>query len=186
METGADGGASTEEPLDKQVEHVLAEARTVLPGVQALFGFQLIAVFNQRFCEALDHAHQCVHLVALGLVALATALLMTPAAYHRQVEPGRVSRRLVRVGTACLTASMLPVLLAVTLDFYLIAHIILRDVWLTKALPALVGVVFIGLWYCLPASARLARRRAGRGADGSPISRENWRSPDRRPPPGAA
>jgi hypothetical protein len=161
MATRTDGGASIEEPLDKQVEHTLAEARTVLPGVQALFGFQLVAVFNQRFHEALDHAHQCVHLAALGLIALATALLMTPAAYHRQVEPGRVSHRLVRVGTACLTASMLPVLLAVTLDFYLIAHIILGDEGPTGALAALVGFVFIGLWYGLPTLMRFAGRHTG-------------------------
>ena len=35
--------------LKDQARNVLEEARMVLPGIQALFGFQLIAVFNQRF-----------------------------------------------------------------------------------------------------------------------------------------
>src|SRR5205823_10297737 len=64
------------------------EARMVLPGIQALFGFQLIAAFNTRFTE-LELADRAVHLSALILVALAIALIMTPAAYHRICEPGR-------------------------------------------------------------------------------------------------
>ena len=59
----------------------------VLPGVQALFGFQLIAVFNTGFAEKLSHGEQRVHLLALALVAMAGALIMTPAAYHRQTSP---------------------------------------------------------------------------------------------------
>src|SRR4029077_15687373 len=41
------------ESLETEVEQALEEARMVLPGIQALFGFQLIAVFNQRFDQAL-------------------------------------------------------------------------------------------------------------------------------------
>ena len=42
-------GTVVKEPLEKVVEHLEEEARMILPGIQALFGFQLIAVFNQRF-----------------------------------------------------------------------------------------------------------------------------------------
>jgi len=62
----------------------------VLPGIQALFGFQLIAVFNQGFGEKLSHGAQLVHLLALVLAALAMALVMTPAALHRLSEPRSV------------------------------------------------------------------------------------------------
>ena len=140
-----------EEPLDKQVEQVLAEARMVLPGIQALFGFQLVAVFNQRFAEALDHAQQYAHLGALGLTAVATALLMTPASYHRRVEPGRVSHQLVRVGTQCLNLAMLPLLAAIGIDFYLIAHIIVGQPGVPAVLTALLVLIFAALWYGLPA-----------------------------------
>jgi hypothetical protein len=37
--------------LEDALTHLLEECRMVLPGVQALFGFQLIAVFNRSFFE---------------------------------------------------------------------------------------------------------------------------------------
>ncbi len=37
------------ESLEDESTHATDEARMVLPGVQAILGFQLIAVFNQRF-----------------------------------------------------------------------------------------------------------------------------------------
>ncbi len=57
----------------------------VLPGIQVLFGFQLIAAFNERFRE-LAPLEQQLHYSSLVLVSLAIALIMTPAAYHRLVS----------------------------------------------------------------------------------------------------
>ena len=37
------------ETLEEEATHATDEARMVLPGIQAILGFQLIAVFNQRF-----------------------------------------------------------------------------------------------------------------------------------------
>ena len=79
------------ESLEKEATHATDEARMVLPGVQALLGFQLIAVFNQRFTE-LDGDKQVLHLAAFLLIALATGLIMAPAAYHRQAERGCITR----------------------------------------------------------------------------------------------
>ena len=39
--------------LPEATSHLLEECRMVLPGIQALFGFQLIAVFNSRFADDL-------------------------------------------------------------------------------------------------------------------------------------
>jgi hypothetical protein len=49
------------ETLEEEATHATDEARMVLPGVQAVLGFQLIAVFNQRF-ELFSPAEQVVHL----------------------------------------------------------------------------------------------------------------------------
>lgn len=40
--------------LSEAVTHLLEECRMVLPGIQALFGFQLIVVFNPTFYEKLS------------------------------------------------------------------------------------------------------------------------------------
>ncbi|MEA2808042.1 MAG: hypothetical protein QOJ17_2183, partial [Rhodospirillaceae bacterium] len=37
------------ETLEEEATHATDEARMVLPGVQAVLGFQLVAVTNQRF-----------------------------------------------------------------------------------------------------------------------------------------
>jgi len=49
-------------PLEREANRVIEEARMVLPGIQALFGFQLVAVFNNRFETALSPSEQTLHL----------------------------------------------------------------------------------------------------------------------------
>src|SRR5438874_8821518 len=78
-------------PLSKAAEYLLDECRMVLPGIQALFGFQLIAVFSAEFEQKLGHAEQVAHLGAIGLVAIAVAMIMTPAALHREAGAGQVT-----------------------------------------------------------------------------------------------
>ena len=62
--------------------------------LQALFGFQLIAVFNAKFWD-LSFSDRVVHLVAIGLLAIAIALVMTPAAYHRLALGNTVSQSFI-------------------------------------------------------------------------------------------
>src|SRR4029079_4924361 len=115
------------ESLEKQVTHALDEARMVLPGVQALFGFQLIAVFNSPFESLLSFGEQRWHLVAVFLTVLTVVLMMTPAAYHRQATPHASSREFVSMASHLLTAGMFILMLSLWLDCYLIARIILND-----------------------------------------------------------
>jgi hypothetical protein len=66
---------SSERPatLEEETKTAIEEARMVLPGIQALFGFQLVAVHNNRFHD-LTGMEQILHLFALILVALAAGL----------------------------------------------------------------------------------------------------------------
>jgi uncharacterized BrkB/YihY/UPF0761 family membrane protein len=129
----------------------------VLPGVQAVLGFQLIAVFNQRFQE-LSAGEQLLHLAAFLLMALAMGLLMTPAAYHRQVERGCVSRRFVDLSSTLLTFAMLPLIAGVCLDTYLIARLILKEHELAMIVAVGTALLLGGLWYGLPAICRRLTR----------------------------
>ena len=81
-----------ETSLDQRIVQVLTEARVVLPGAQALLGFQLAMVLMEAFPK-LPHPVQLVHLASLGFIALATIVLMAPAAYHRIVERGEDTER---------------------------------------------------------------------------------------------
>lgn len=147
-------------PLSKAAGYLIEECRMVLPGIQALFGFQLIAVFSERFDTALGSDLQQLHLAAIALVAVAIALIMTPAAYHRQVDPLRVSRRFIQVSTALLIASMPVLLAALALDFYVVARLIV-DSPTAGTLATALAVLYCMLWFGLPWYERLRHRGTG-------------------------
>ena len=149
------------EPLEQEANHVLEEARMVLPGIQALFGFQLIAIFNARFDTALASYEQLLHLLAIILVALAIALIMTPAAYHRQAERGGVSRYFIDLSSNLLTGALALLLPALVLELYLIARIVLDSIPAGCAIAAAMFAVFAGLWFVFP-RVKSARARSAR------------------------
>ena len=140
---------------------LLNECRMVLPGIQALFGFQLVAVFSDRF-GGLPRSDQLMHLWATALVTVAIAMIMTPAAYHRQAGVRHVSLRFVHVCTNLLVASMLPLAVAICLEFYIVADVL----WGEGPIAALavgMGAVYAALWVVLP-QVMIARERAERAA----------------------
>jgi hypothetical protein len=141
-------------PLPKAAEYLLEECRMVLPGLQALFGFQLIAVFNSTFAEKLSSGEQRLHLAAIGLVAVAIACVMTPAAYHRQRGTREVSETFIALSTRMLLLSMVPLAVGICLDFYLIARLILNTS-LVPLLTAALLMVFMVVWFVLPRSRAL-------------------------------
>ena len=49
-------------------------------------------MFNSTFREKLTSTEQIIHLVAIALVAMSIALVMAPAAYHRQTGPEEVTK----------------------------------------------------------------------------------------------
>jgi uncharacterized protein involved in response to NO len=142
-------------PLSKSAEFLLDECRMVLPGIQALLGFQLIVVFSPGFDTKLGPLEQRLHLVAIALVAVAVAIIMTPAAYSRQTEPRAVTEQFIRISTRLLILSMLPLAAAISLDFYLIAGIIVPAA--AAILAALLFLVFFALWFVLPRVRALQR-----------------------------
>ncbi len=137
--------------LGDAIGALLEECRMILPGVQALFGFQLIAVFNQGFGEKLSAGEQVVHLLALALVAISGALIMAPAAYHRQTAPRmEASDGFMVLASRLLLVALAPLMLGIALDFYLISHIILKDSGLSLVLSILLFAVFVIAWYLMP------------------------------------
>src|SRR5205085_8438861 len=81
--------------LKDKIDQALTEARVVLPGAQALLGFQLVTIFMDGF-DKLPNILKFIHIGSLALVGMTMILLMTPAAYHRIAERGEDTKRVHR------------------------------------------------------------------------------------------
>ncbi|HKP72728.1 MAG TPA: DUF6328 family protein [Pyrinomonadaceae bacterium] len=136
-----------------KIKHVLTEARTVLPGAQALLGFQFIAILTESF-DKLPASSKYVHVAGLALVALSTVLLMTPAAYHRIVERGEETEHFHRFASHILLAAMIPLALGITASFYVVLRKTTESVTFSAVAAAAALLFFYGLWFGLTAYRR--------------------------------
>jgi hypothetical protein len=155
--TPHDGGRTEKISLDSAATHILEECRMVLPGIQVLFGFQLIAVFSDGFAEKLSSAEQLVHLAAMVLVVVSIALIMAPAALHRQTQQQEVSERFISVASNLLLASMFPLVLGVCVEVYLVSVVIAKHAAVGVVLALALAAVFALLWLVLPRRERARR-----------------------------
>lgn len=144
--------------LKEEMTQILEEARMVLPGVQALFGFQTIVFFNERFHKLSDIAVRS-HELALSLVVISIALLMTPAAYHRVVESGMISRQTINVASRFIRYSMIPLSIAIALDIYTVLSSVHGDSLVPLVCGITTSLLLTGLWFLFPLLARRRREK---------------------------
>jgi hypothetical protein len=152
-----DRSMSEQTSLENKIKQVLTEARVVLPGVQALLGFQLSAMLTDAFGK-LPKTSQYVHLVSLGLLAASIVLLMAPAAFHRIVERGEDTERVHRFASAMVLLALVPLALGMAGDFFVVLDKVLESPGVALALAAASLVFFFGLWF----GVTLAMRARGR------------------------
>ena len=84
-----------------------------------------------------------------------------PAAYHRQVEPGTVSKFFVSLASVLIAVAMLPLMMGLCLEVYLVGHIILHDMRSSAIIAIVLFVIFVALWYGFPfvMSSRLRQKQ---------------------------
>ncbi len=154
----SEGGGEKQKLTDK-IKHVLTECRVVLPGSQALLGFQFICVLTESF-DKLPPLSKYIHLASLGLNALTIVLLMTPAAYHRLVERGEETEHFHRFASRMLVAALAPLALGLAGDVYVVVQKV-TDSQLVSVVSALVILaVFWELWFGLTLYRRTQRQFA--------------------------
>lgn len=157
----AESDARETAPLHAQIEQMLTEARVILPGAQALLGFQLIIVLTGAF-ERLPETSRLLHGAALLAVALAVILLITPAALHRIVWAGEDSEELLRKGGAVTVAALVPLALGLAGDAYVVFTRIAGSAEFGVAAAGAVLLGLLGLWLGWPVAARAARGGAAK------------------------
>jgi magnesium-transporting ATPase (P-type) len=143
-------------PLSTKIEQMLTEARVIIPGCQALLGFQLIAMLTHAFDE-LPFDAKIMHAAGLCSVAIAMILLMTPAALHREAFGGNDSETFLRLGSAFVISASLPLALGISADVYVvflkITHSIVPSIVASVALL----LAMLVLWYFYPLWLRADR-----------------------------
>jgi hypothetical protein len=132
--------------LSDKVDHVLTEARVVLPGAQALLGFQFIAVLAEGF-ESLSATAKYLHLLSLAFIALSTILLMTPAAYHRIVEEGEDTEHFHQLAGRFVLAAMATLAFGIVLNFYIVVQKVTASFSLAILGALLMLIMFYGFWF---------------------------------------
>jgi hypothetical protein len=147
--------------LKDKIQQVLTEVRVVLPGAQALLGFQFVSLLMESF-EKLPQSSKYVHFASLSLMALAVILLMTPAAYHRLVEQGENTEHFHRFASRTLIGAMIPLALGITGDFYVVARKVTESASLSITFAALALLLFYGLWFGYTLYIRAERKQAAR------------------------
>jgi DMSO reductase anchor subunit len=144
--------------LERKVEEVLTACRVVLPGAQALLGFQLAIVLTEAFDRLPSSRY--VHLASLGAIALTTVLLIAPAAYHRIVERGEDTPAFLRFASVVLLVSLVTLGLGMAGDLYVVVRKITQSRPVAVSAAVLSLAVLYGAWFGFTP----ARRRHAAGA----------------------
>ncbi len=151
--TKEDYQMASETHLETRIKQVLTEARVVLPGAQALLGFQFAATLMDAF-EKLPRSSQYVHLASLGLIAASIVLLMAPAAFHRIVERGQDTERLHRFASAMVLLALVPLAFGIAGDSYVVLDKVLGATGLSVTLASVSLIFLLGLWFGMTLAVR--------------------------------
>ncbi|HEV7842868.1 MAG TPA: DUF6328 family protein, partial [Pyrinomonadaceae bacterium] len=141
--------------LKDRIKTALDESRMLILGAQVLLGLQFKSVLEKGF-EKLPQHSQYLKLGALSLMLLATALLMSPGAYHRIVADGEDHEDVHSFTTRVMAVALLPFAFALGIDLFVGTEGVAGGVaaLVTGILGALTALFF---WYGLEFMRRARR-----------------------------
>ena len=139
-----DGMVSTKD----RITALLTESRIVLPGVQALLGFQFASYLTQAF-DKLPPAAKAVNTASLLLLVLAMVLLMALAPYHQLAEDGENTERFERVAERLVLAALAPLALSIAGDVFVVTEVVLGTL-AGAAVAVACAAGMAALWFGVP------------------------------------
>jgi hypothetical protein len=141
--------------LKDRISQVLEEIRVVMPGSQALLGFQLVALFSSGFLY-LPQSLKQLHLASLGFIAVATIFLMAPSAFHRIACKGDATFAVYRFASRMLVIAMFFLVSGLSADIWVATFLVLGSE--SSAWIASFGCFSLAmlLWFVYPSG--LARK----------------------------
>ena len=153
------GTAEThQERINRELMELLNELRVALPGVQFLFAFLLVVPFSQGVDQLTDFQRD-VYLLALLAAAIATALLIAPAAQHRVLFRQRDKDALLRRSNRSAFAGLVVLAVAVCSALLLVVDVLFSRT-LAWTVAGVVAALVTWWWLAVPLWFR-SRNEAG-------------------------
>jgi VIT1/CCC1 family predicted Fe2+/Mn2+ transporter len=143
---------SEKERIDRELEELLQELRVAIPGVQVLFAFLLTIPFAQGFTKVTS-GERYTFFASLLAVAAATALLISPTAYHRLHFRSGEKERLLFTSNRLAIGGLALLGVAIALALFVITSF-LFDTAAAWVVALLAAAWFGWFWYGLPLSRR--------------------------------
>lgn len=140
---------SNKTSLKSKIEQMLTEARVIIPGGQALLGFQLVATLTKAFNELPD-LFKYIHCAALCAVALAVILLMTPAAVHRLGFQGEDDPEFFSIGSGLVIAASIPLAIGISADVAVVFFKTTDDTMTALSAGAIALTALLAFWLAYP------------------------------------
>jgi hypothetical protein len=146
--TSEGDGETKQERINRELIELLNELRVALPGVQFLFAFLLIVPFQQTVDRITDFRRD-VYFVSLLSAAVASALLIAPAAQHRVLFRQKEKEALLRRSHRSAFAGLLVLALAISSALLLVVDVLFSTTraWLTAGA---VAALILWWWVLVP------------------------------------
>jgi hypothetical protein len=141
-------GETKQERINRELIELLNELRVALPGVQFLFAFLLIVPFQQTV-DKVTGFQRGVYFVALAAAAVATVLLIAPAAQHRVLFRQHDKEKLLQRGSRSAFAGLLVLAVAIVSAVLLVVDVLfsLTLAWVTAGA---LSVLLLWWWVVVP------------------------------------
>jgi Family of unknown function (DUF6328) len=141
-------GESRPERINRELIELLNEIRVALPGVQFLFAFLLVVPFQQRITQTTEF-QRYVYFVSLVTAAVATGLLIAPAAQHRVLFRKHDKEALLKRSSRSTLAGLVVLAVAIGSTLLLVVDVLFSRTlaWITSGL---VGALLLIWWLVVP------------------------------------
>jgi hypothetical protein len=154
---GDTAGETRQERVNRELMELLNELRVALPGVQILFAFLLIVPFQQTMAETTDF-QRTIYVITLMAAAVATGLLIAPAAQHRVLFRQHDKEGLLRRSSRSAYVGVVVLAVAISSAVLLVVDVIFSrtQAWVTAGI---VGALLAWWWVAVPFWQRAHNRQ---------------------------
>ncbi|MFI7544891.1 DUF6328 family protein [Actinoplanes sp. NPDC049599] len=143
---------SEKQRWDRNFADLLQELRVAQTGVQILFAFLLTLPFSNGFPKTTDFQKD-TYIVALLAAAAATAMIISPVAFHRALFRQGRKPELVRYAHKMATGGLAFMLIAMVSSVLLITDY-LTNIWVALVLTGIAAGFFLTFWAAVPWARR--------------------------------